>query len=61
MAEKPLLLASFQMFTIYNIFRWRHKETGVGRFNTFYYKRDKKNGNTSEMLWRGFVWEYRCI
>lgn len=49
MAGQPFVLAPFQAFTIYNIFGWVNKETGVRRFNTVYDKRAKKNGKTAEM------------
>jgi phage terminase large subunit-like protein len=49
LAGQPFELAPFQAFTIYNVFGWKSKETGLRRIKTVYDKRAKKNGKTAEM------------
>ncbi len=47
--SKPFELSSFQQFTLYNIFAWKHKDTNLRVINQVYDKRAKKNGKTAEM------------
>ncbi len=49
MAGKPFHLAPFQQFTLYNLFAWKNKETGLRRIKKVYDKRAKKNGKSAEM------------
>jgi phage terminase large subunit-like protein len=49
LAGKKFDLADFQQFTIYNLFAWINKKTGLRRINTVYDKRAKKNGKSAEM------------
>ncbi|MCB0460878.1 MAG: terminase large subunit, partial [Flavobacteriaceae bacterium] len=46
---KPFELSPFQQFTIYNVFGWLEKETGVRRINEVYESLAKKNGKTAVM------------
>lgn len=46
---QPFHLAPFQQFTMYNLFGWKHKDTGLRRISTVYDRRGKKNGKTAEM------------
>ena len=46
---KPFHLAPFQQFTLYNLFAWKVKETGLRRISRVYDRRGKKNGKTAEM------------
>lgn len=49
MAGQKFELAGFQQFTMYNVFGWKNKESGLRRINTVYDKRAKKNGKSAEM------------
>lgn len=49
MAGQPFELAPFQQFTMYNVFGWKEKKTGLRRIKTVYDKRAKKNGKSAEM------------
>lgn len=49
LAGKPFHLAPFQAFTMYNVFGWKNKATGLRRIKTVYDKRAKKNGKSAEM------------
>jgi len=49
LAGQPFHLAPFQQFTLYNLFGWKSKATGLRRIRTVYDKRAKKNGKTAEM------------
>lgn len=49
LAGQPFTLAPFQQFTMYNLFGWKSKTTGLRRINTVYDKRAKKNGKSAEM------------
>ena len=52
MQGQPFHLASFQIFTIFNLFAWKDKK-GNRRINTVYDKRAKKNGKSAEMAGLG--------
>lgn len=49
MQGQPFHLAAFQQFTLYNLFGWKVKATGLRRITTVYDRRGKKNGKTAEM------------
>lgn len=49
MQGQPFVLAPFQQFTLYNLFGWKVKATGLRRISTVYDRRGKKNGKTAEM------------
>ena len=49
LAGDAFILAPFQQFTIYNLFGWKNKKTGLRRINTVYDKRAKKNGKSDEV------------
>lgn len=49
LAGQPFILAPFQQFSLYNVFSWKNKKTGLRRISTVYDKRAKKNGKTAEM------------
>ena len=52
---KPFHLAPFQQFTIYNVFGWKVKATGLRRVSRVYDRRAKKNGKTAEMAGVGLL------
>lgn len=46
-AGKPFLLENWQAFAVANIFGWKHKETGVRRYDEVTIHIPKKNGKTA--------------
>lgn len=47
--KMPFTLSPYQQFTIYNIFAWKIKETGLRRINFVYEAVARKNGKTTQL------------
>ena len=48
-AGKSFELSPHQAFELYNIFGWKHKDTGLRRFKEVYNEEAKKNGKTAKL------------
>jgi len=48
-AGELFVLSPYQQFTFYNIFAWKHKDTGKRRIKTVYEKVARKNGKTAQL------------
>lgn len=53
----PFVLSPYQQFTVYNIFAWTIKETGLRRINFVYESVGRKNGKTTQLAALGLYCE----
>lgn len=55
--KAPFELSPYQQFTIYNIFGWKYKSTGLRRINYVYESVARKNGKTTQLSGVGLYCE----